>query len=899
MLYCHLIDNPDVKKKAFGSFTDPEILWVVNDLESKFWIQDFLQEQRGPIIQTDLVVRASELWQKLLLLMDPSWQPLPTHFSEFLIEKWMGQILKQVPLKVSSKDCSRAYQTIGQILPLLGHFQSEDIMEQWFNEQEEAKERWADWYLLAKALWQAFLEKKVIPLEWMKGVLINEELPSLSSSPIVVDLGLDIDDIESELFLNLSRQQDVHIIVPKSQESTEVYDSLISRAQVSRYDSDTFSGQKTFKKLPSTLAEVKEAVFWVRKWLDQGMPAKDIAIISPQIENYWPTLYEHLLVEGIAVEKDKMTPLSQIPIYQDWLSHLRMASKKMQWGDAEQMLFGKSEVPTLAYRKFQSLFSNIYTVDDYARSAEVKEEIPETIDSEQAFSLSDFFATTMSYVPQKHWPEFEKVLQDLDGIYELNETLPFKKWIEFFEYYFSRTETLIEPAAKQGVMVLSLTACHNPSIQKAVILGLSESHLLEKHNTALHWNDIESIKLNFGFNLPHADRLQLVEHLHWFDKKNISEKVYTHGETDFAGQFQSPSMFWLQGALENNCSIDLTSPGITRWDEISKSSVKQDLPLTEEEQKRTMLWLERDSGLQPYEKVPYASLTLSASSFEEYFKCPFRLFAQKGLHLRQDPFVDLDLDAMSRGRLMHRICEVIVSKKSWSMTEPELLDLVDQARQDIEMQVYTEEVWQFLRPYYMKAARAFIDFEVQWRHDHPNTETLAVEQKLRTHIRVEDQDLVFNSHEGIPFSGTIDRIDINDKGQVAIIDYKSSDSGLTMFGSWISKGKIQLALYTLALMEGVLHDKPYDVVGAFYFVLKTMDRKFGFAMNEASADFIDPKKEDRAKVTEMLDEAKALIIKMIEELQQGVIEARPSPVDKNLCDKCDWNQLCRYPALNL
>ncbi len=900
MLKCHIIQNPDQKKALFDQFDGVHSLWVVKDLESKFWMQAYLQEVAGPIINTDGVIRASELWQKLLLRNDPSWQPLSGLVAEFLIEKWMDEIIKEKNLRISSKDRGRAYQTIGQILPLISHFQGQDIMEQWFSEKEEAKERWQDWYEMGQSLWQRFVSRKIIPQEWMKGVLINEELPPLGEVSLVVDLGIQIDDVESELFLNLSRHQDVHILVPDTEKDKEAYENFISRGQIEVHETSDSVTERQFKKLPSMLAEVKEAVAHVRRWLDQGLPPEKIAIVSPQIENYWPTIFEHGLVEGIPINKDKFTPLTQFPVYQNWLSQLRLASRRLLKGDPEQVIFGGEAEPEILYRDFQTLFSNVYDVEDLNRSDEVEKRMPVNLETGQEYSLSRFFEIAMHWVPASSLSAFNILLEDLDPVFSVNETLSFEKWVEFFEKYFARNEKRLLEGNSAGIQVLPLMAAQNPSLDKVVIIGLSEGNLLESHDTALHWADIESIKMNFGFNLPHTDRHRLLDELKWFERKFIQECILTHGETDFSGQFQAPSLFWLKGALEKK-QIDLGSPGMTRWDFLCQQNPRLDLNWSTEEMDQCENGIRRDRGEVATEPVPYVNLRLSPSSLDSYFKCPFKFFASRALKLDDDPLLDLDIDPRSKGNLLHKICEVIVKNKRWSLSEKQIMELIEDCRKKKNVPIYTEDVWQFLKPFYLKATQAFLKFEIAWRQQHPNTETFAVEEFLKTHLRLTEDSFEFDAEQGIPFRGVIDRLDRNEQGQVVVIDYKSSTASLNQFTSWVQKGQIQLVLYSLAIMEGVLGGEKRDVVGAFYFALNKPERNLGFALAEAPEDFLNVKKPTSPEQFENLVKGtKQLVFNIVTDLLAGRIEPAPNKdLDEKLCEKCDWNQLCRYPALNL
>lgn len=895
MLTCHITQGPDLKTQVIESLIDKDCRWIVSDLETKFWMQSVLRGHHS-IICSDHVLRASELWQNFLLKIDPEWQILPPQLAQFLIEKWMIEILNQNEFKLSNKDCRRAYQTIGQILPLLSHFQGADAMNDWFAESEAAKERWYDWYQMGLLLWQRFLEKKLIPMEWMKAVLLNEPVETLSQNHFVFDLGLDIDDVESELILNLSRGMDVDVIIPESEIENETYSDLISRCQPINYERKHSLGKRVYKKFPSQLSEVKEAVTKVRTWLDDGVEASDIAIVSPAIENYWPTLSEYLEVEGVEVDKSVVTPLSQFEIYQSWLAKMRLSLNEMKLSDGQQIVFSEVDKPIVNYDKFVSLFTNVYEIEDYSRLEVLQQQIPHRVDPNEQVSFDLFLKWSIHLLDQKDWWSLVKRFPDFDEVMVVQEKLSYKKWLEFFENYFSRTEEKIKSGQEGGVAILLPSAALNRPFKKIFVMGLSENNITEKQDTALHWTDIESIKIKFGFNLPHADRFKMLDKLRWLDLKNCEEIYLSLAETDFSGQFQAPSLYWLKGAIESEHTMSLDSPGHTRWDQLMGADPFCDWSKTSLDANLITEFLKRDRGDVKCEGAQLPSLSLSASSLEEYFKCPFRFFAQKGLGLSQLPSLDLDIDYMTRGRLIHKICEDLLASDQLTKTPQEIEALVEHARAAIDMPIYNNEIWSFLKPFYLELTQNFIKFELEWRNKFPKTKTLHLEKSLKTKIALAEDGFHFSEKGEIPFRGVIDRIDSNGEGQVAILDYKTSGAGLRQYGSWLKNGKLQLALYSLALMEGVAQSKLENVVGAFYYVMKGLERSKGFVLKDADSEFLPSKKMSREDLDQLLLEMKEKVGSMVRSIING--ETGPEPHEDKICETCEWNKICRYPQLN-
>ena len=894
MITYHLVQSPDQQDSLLQDLAAQNLRFVVADLETKFWTQQLMRKWRGGLICSDDVLRASELWSLLLKRVDASWQVLPQQIAPFFLEQKMIQVLRETSLNISSQDSQRLYQTMGQILPLLSHSEGEEIIEAWFQDNPEAKARWYDWYRMSRLAWLDLYEKRSLPLEWMKAVLINEAMLLHEGEGFVFDLGLDLDDVESELIINMGRQVRVEVFIPQMYASRDVYQNIVNLA-VSGPEIKALSIPQTsqFLKLPSQLSEVKQVTAQTRIWLDQGVPASEIAIISPQIENYWPTLSEYFQTEGIPFAKNTVTPLSQIPACQNWLSKVRLALEQMESVDAEQIIFGSQEPPSFSHQDFRVLFSHIYEKNDLLRGEKIKEFIPENQEPLLPCTLDDYLSWSLALLNQSDRQHIFKVLEDLDEILSLSITLSSRQWLRFFERYIARSEKKILTGQEGGICFLDPSQSLSRYFQKIFLLGLSESALRESQDTALLWKDVESIRYHFGFNLPHADQLRGEDRLHWLEKKRSNELIYSYSETDFSGQFQAPSFYWLHGALRSKHTLELDIPLVTRWDELMK---QRGLESPNQLANRILEKVDGDLGrFSSSDSVKYANLSLSASKFEEYFKCPFRFHAKVGLRLSSLPSLDLDVDSMTRGRLMHKVCEEIVKNELFALSHEQIVKIVDQCRDALDMEIYSEEMWKFVRSQYIELTQDFIRHEVQWRLNFPNTYTYALEEPIKAYINFENKGLFFSHDEGVPFRGVIDRIDYNKADEFLILDYKSSGSNLFQYPSWLRKGNLQLIVYALALRDGVL-EKPKNVVGAYYYVLKESDRSKGVGRKDADARFLGQGKLEKEEFDQFLQDGRLLV----DELMHSILAGRyqPQPADEKHCQRCDWKTICRHPNLH-
>ena len=259
------------------------------------------------------------------------------------------------------------------------------------------------------------------------------------------------------------------------------------------------------------------------------------------------------------------------------------------------------------------------------------------------------------------------------------------------------------------------------------------------------------------------------------------------------------------------------------------------------------------------------------------------------------PSLDLDVDSMTRGRLMHKVCEEIVKKELFALNKEQIAELVDRCRDEIEMEIYSDEMWKFVRTQYGELTQDFIRHEVEWRQNYPHTYTYALEEPIKAYVTLDSQKLLFSKDKGVPLRGVIDRIDHNKADEFLILDYKSSGSNLFQYPSWSRKGNLQLIVYALALRDGAL-DQPKNVVGAYYYVLKEQDRSKGVGLKEADAQFLGQGKLSKSDFDQFLEEGRGLLGDLMSSMLAGSYQ--PQPPDEKHCERCDWKTLCRHPNLN-
>ena len=139
------------------------------------------------------------------------------------------------------------------------------------------------------------------------------------------------------------------------------------------------------------------------------------------------------------------------------------------------------------------------------------------------------------------------------------------------------------------------------------------------------------------------------------------------------------------------------------------------------------------------------------------------------------------------------------------------------------------------------------------------------------------------SGKKIRLHGVIDRVDTNPKGEIRVIDYKTSGSHLG--GSELKKGlRLQLPIYALAAQEAL---QLGDVVDGFY-----------WAINDArpgSLKLSKFKAEEDEGIKAAYHVAKEYISSYVSKIQEGSF--RPEPPSDGCPDYCPASQWCwRYQA---
>ena len=211
------------------------------------------------------------------------------------------------------------------------------------------------------------------------------------------------------------------------------------------------------------------------------------------------------------------------------------------------------------------------------------------------------------------------------------------------------------------------------------------------------------------------------------------------------------------------------------------------------------------------EGVNYINDSISATSIEGHFNCPYANFLQRGVKLTER--IEWDLKANDLGNLVHEVAQLFVEEVNWEGTKEEASAL---AGEIFERVVLAEEYQRYLVSAGGKRAFELIKKEaVRFcvklfeASSHSALKPMYLEVSFGS---AKFPAITVNTKKGkMRVVGKIDRID-GDGENMTVIDYKTGrvESGKTDLNLYTGK-KLQLFLYAKAFSKNL---KP---IGAYYF----------------------------------------------------------------------------------
>jgi len=285
----------------------------------------------------------------------------------------------------------------------------------------------------------------------------------------------------------------------------------------------------------------------------------------------------------------------------------------------------------------------------------------------------------------------------------------------------------------------------------------------------------------------------------------------------------------------------------------------------------------------------------SASSFEAWISCPVRWYVERML---KPGALDPDPEPLAQGGLAHealkdtleglraqtgsaRVTEANVGlarellSEALTAREPEFpLSVSPERRSAVRRRLasdldrylsYLAEIESTLEPLELELGFGFAE------HDERGEASLHGP---------------FDLGGGVRMLGRIDRVDVDERGEAVVIDYKSSQAPPA--AKWLTKPSIQVALYMLAVEQ--LLGLP--VVGGLYQPLSGQDLRARGAIDGDSGvqmDLVGTDLLEHDELRELLSRAADAARRVAEEAGRGELQARP--------ETCAFRGGCMYPTI--
>lgn len=282
------------------------------------------------------------------------------------------------------------------------------------------------------------------------------------------------------------------------------------------------------------------------------------------------------------------------------------------------------------------------------------------------------------------------------------------------------------------------------------------------------------------------------------------------------------------------------------------------------------------------ESIKFQPKRLSASQINTYINCPRAYYYKYVLKIESPAFEDTEMDAMLKGKIMHKVFELIVKDLMDTKVAYEKIDISkyitnaladdeikDGLRGDISEKIFLQELLEIVKNF-------LIYLQEQ------NVKNALAEQKICLDENL--QPIGGEDCDGF-IVGYIDRIDIND--HITIVDYKSSrkDKIDTDKLKEIKELKdVQLSLYILWAKQ-----KYKKEVEASLLTFRTSDPETPYLAFATMKTCSESSKEYVCFDDAFENKLKTLIGSVRASIENGFFEI---PQDVN-CDYCAYMKICQ------
>ena len=451
------------------------------------------------------------------------------------------------------------------------------LLKEWFQANPESVFRWRHWYEVGTRIWQEFEKRKWALPAWVPSLLVQPEMRRpIWPKHLVFDLGVRVAPVEAQLIRELSRHQDIGITIPQPEwagafvttcDAYRLIDDSPDRRPELSHPKIEFLARPKYRRFSTHLAEVKDATAQIRQWLDAGVAATQIAVVTPDKEKYSGCLKLFLEEEGIPVQKSSGGPLHSHPDVARWLSSIRIKLNRFSRRDLEVHLFQDRDTAQLPYDEFRRLYGRFYDVDDVKRWPDLEKEL--AISPGVAFSQSDFMAWALKLAPAN--ADAEKIAALVaefarDGLVDVQVSADV--WLGMLEDLAARLPVSAAVTSSSGVHILNLSASEWMPVTHVCFLNASENVLRRWNDSPFGAAEAGRLLRELGFAVSSHEAQPSEFELCWLLTRPWQGFSFGFADADFRGETLTPSRFWLMGAFDEGDWKSVSSPRVARWDGI-------------------------------------------------------------------------------------------------------------------------------------------------------------------------------------------------------------------------------------------------------------------------------------------------------------------------------------------
>ena len=848
-----------------------------------------------------------------------------------------------------------------QFLHLLLHPEGEDLMEEWRRARKiKRRSLGLRFWDLSREFFSVLREKHLLPEKGLSGFLIHQ-IPALSPSALpfqklIFDLGAVPEPADQEFLKELSQKAAVEWIVPhftetkllkapdgppsfrdEGAQSAEFFDSKAEGVQsgASTPGKDRESGlpPRIFQIRKETrLREIQEAARRARQWKSQGVSENDIALLAPDIEEYWPCLKYHLKKAGLSFKKGTRVPLIDKEEILCWLSKISLHAGILTFPDMETAEFYGS--PKRRFPEFSAQFASA-PEGRFSKRLLKRQRVK---NKKERLSGREFVRWVASFWPAEADPYLFPAALEGFKTFPLEEELTIDAWLEALrtDLFSPRKES--EEALK-GVSCLSLNALHSVRENYIFLMGLDQDSLSPLLSN-LGARDVEQPFLDFlGFPLSFPHQRSQEWNLLWLlQSDSLKELCFSFSERDFLDSAAGPSLLWqscqelFPGKAQQPDSKDPAAKPALKKETSTSTFTEAASPQREsvlappaaasekkEAGSHATELLRRESSPQMAGETEAPSVRkksaaggetgatlrnphrnhFSPSSLKAFKDCPFAYAVKYVFNFSRPTDINREFSPLSFGSLTHKLLEKLFEREDFITWEEEEIDSLIEDLKPRETDFVHSGQWTVIRKPLKKIAIQLMERESALFQRFPDLRVCGRELEVDCFYSFEKQD--FATEGDILFKGRIDRLDYEPNAQSFLIrDYKSSLSSLNHIDTWIKKGELSaLLLYALIIEKGLVAGLPEGKARVLdYYSYKDFSHKGYVEKGSPFEGIFGPKwrgKKARAVLESAFQYIKEEVPKVLRDIEEGRFPAKPS--DEKHCERCFCRKWCRAPHL--